>query len=168
MSSYNHSPAQLVALEKDYCLATWHEIFILIWRHETTLDGLRALDHALRDHERTYPGGCGLLTIIEQGAPMPSSDVRTAMARFMTEAARIIKSSAVTFEGAGFRAAAVRGVVTGLTMLARQPYPHKVFATVDEAARWLSGSLKATAQVAIDSSALLGALGALRERVKKG
>ena len=45
--------------------------------------------------------------------------------------------SAVVHEGTGFRAAAVRSVVTGLAMMANLPYPHKVFATVDDAGRWL-------------------------------
>ena len=98
---------------------------------------------------------------------MPSSEVRTALARFMTEGARVIRSSAVAFEGAGFRAAAVRGVVTGLTMLARQPYPHKVFATMTDAAQWLTGSLAQTAHVPLDSRELLGALEELRERMSK-
>lgn len=166
--SLDDRAAQVVSLTHDYCLATWHQIYIVIWRHETTMTGVHELDRRLIELEPGWGSGCGLLTIIEQGAPMPSSEVRTALARFMTVAARVIKSSAVAFEGAGFRAAAVRGVVTGLTMLARQPYPHKVFATTPEAARWLAGSLKETAKLDVDSVALIGALEALRERVNKG
>jgi hypothetical protein len=159
--------AQVIALERDYCLASWNAIFIVIWRHDTTSEGVRTLDLKLREYETAHPGGCGLLTIIEQGAPMPTSEVRTALARFMTEGARVLRSSAVAFEGAGFRAAAVRGVVTGLTMLARQPYPHKVFATMADAAQWLGTSLKDTAKLSIDSAALLTALNELRTRVNK-
>ena len=44
--------------------------------------------------------------------------------------------SAVIFEGSGFKSAAVRGVVTGMTMLAQQRYPHRVFATIEEASGW--------------------------------
>jgi hypothetical protein len=160
--------ASVIALEHDYCFAGWNAIFIVIWRHDTTSDGVRNLDLKLRDHEKAHPDGCGLLTIIEQGAPMPTSEVRTALARFMTEGARVIRSSAVAFEGAGFRAAAVRGVVTGLTMLARQPYPHKVFATMPDAAQWLGASLRETAKLNVDSAALLAALSDLRARVNKG
>jgi hypothetical protein len=167
MSDAEPNPLQVRALEPDYCLASWKQVFIVIWRHDTTMEGVRDLDRQLIAHEASCPQGCALLTIIEQGAPMPSSDVRTALARFMTAGARVIKSSAVAFEGAGFRAAAVRGVVTGLTMLARQPYPHKVFATMVDAAQWLSGSLKQTAGIDVDSGALLRALGELRERVNK-
>jgi hypothetical protein len=165
--SIDPTQVQLLAIERDYCFASWNHVFILIWRHDTTLEGLKALDKAMREHETRCPEGSGLLTIIEQGAPMPSSEVRTAMARFLTELARFIKISAVAFEGAGFRAAAVRGVVTGLTMLARQPYPHKVFATMPEAAQWLGRSLRETAKLEVDSESLVKALGELRERVAK-
>ncbi len=163
MSSGEQRAARIVALEPDYCLAVWEQVFIVIWRHDTTMDGVRALERQHTEHGQAHPGGGGLLTIIEQGAPMPSSEVRTALAKFMTAGARFIRSSAVAFEGAGFRAAAVRGVVTGLTMLARQPYPHKVFATMPEAIQWLGTSLKQTAQLDLDSSALLAALATLRE-----
>jgi hypothetical protein len=159
--------AQVIALERDYCFAAWNAIFIVIWRHDTTAAGVQNLDVKLREHEASFTQGCGLLTIIEQGAPMPTSEVRTGLARFMTEGARVIRSSAVAFEGAGFRAAAVRGVVTGLTMLARQPYPHKVFATMADAAQWLGASLKETAQLDVDSTSLLTALSELRTRVNK-
>lgn len=158
---------QMIRLERDYCLASWGRVFIVIWRHDTTMEGVRELDRQLASYAPSAPGGCGLLTIIEQGAPMPSSEVRTALARFMTDGARVIRSSAVAFEGAGFRAAAVRGVVTGLTMLARQPYPHKVFATMSEAAQWLCSSLQETAKHHIVSAELCRALEALRERVNK-
>ena len=164
----NDNVAEIIALAHDYCFARWNAIFIVIWRHETTSEGVHILGGKLKEHHDAYPGGGGLLTIIEQGAPMPTSEVRTDLARFLTEGARVIRSSAVAFEGAGFRAAAVRGVVTGLTMLARQPYPHKVFATMADAAQWLGTSLKETAKLEVDSAALLKALNDLRTRVNKG
>jgi hypothetical protein len=159
--------ARVIELKHDFCIAAWQQLYIIIWRHETTMDGVRAADTHLDEFARSIPQG-GLLTIIEQGAPMPSSDVRNSLARFLTGGAKFIRSSAVAFEGAGFRAAAVRGVVTGLTMLARQPYPHKVFATMAEAANWLGASLPETAGIHLDSGRLVPALGELRERVNRG
>lgn len=46
--------------------------------------------------------------------------------------------AALVFEGTGFRAAAVRGVVTVLNTLARQAYPYKSFGTVDAGATWVA------------------------------
>ena len=45
--------------------------------------------------------------------------------------------SGVAFEGSGFMAASVRSVVVGLTLLAKQTYPHRVFPNVKEASFWI-------------------------------
>jgi len=67
----------------------------------------------------------------------PPSEAREAVAIFLRSAAGKVRMSAVMHEGFGFRAAAVRSVVTGLSMLVRLPYPHEIFATVEQAANWL-------------------------------
>ena len=56
---------------------------------------------------------------------------------FLRNGAGRIRMSAVVHEGAGFRAAAVRSVVTGIAMLSKVPFPHHIFATVEQAAKWL-------------------------------
>jgi hypothetical protein len=45
-----------------------------------------------------------------------------------------VNASAVVLEGTSFRAAFVRSIVTGLTMLAHQPFPHQV-CSMEEAER---------------------------------
>jgi hypothetical protein len=154
--------ARVVGEDPDYRMVTWGPIFILIWRRNTTMAGVARLYECYGEHAKQ--GSCAILTVIEQGAPMPSSEVRTALAKFLSGAADTLKISAVAFEGAGFRAAAVRGVVTGLTMLARQPFPHKIFPTVDQAAQWLGTSFAQAAGHNIDASALLNALREIREQ----
>ena len=76
-----------------------------------------------------------MVTIVEQGAPLPSTQARTVTAEILRTAP--IRLSAMVFEGQGFGAAAVRGVITGIGLLARTPYPHRTFATVTEAVSWI-------------------------------
>lgn len=162
------SPLAVIrAQDPHHCVATWRNVLVVIWRNETQLGAVRSLASHLAQFAEVPPKGCALLTIIEAGAPMPSAEARSELARFMTDAASRLKSSAVAFEGAGFRAAAVRGVVTGLTMLARQPYPHKIFSTVQEAAQWLSSSMQVTAQATVDAPALITTIQSLREQIAK-
>ncbi len=161
------SPAVVRAQDEHHCIATWRNVYIVIWRHETQLPAVKSLASHLAQFAEVPAKGCTLLTIIEAGAPMPSADARSELARFMTSAANRLKSSAVAFEGAGFRAAAVRGVVTGLTMLARQPYPHKIFSTVPEAAQWLATSMPVTAQAPVEAAALITAVDGLRAQLAK-
>lgn len=102
----------------------------------------------------------GVITIVEQNAPLPSAEARRAMAEFLSTRRGRIAASAVVFEGAGFRAAAVRGVVTGLTLVAQQPFPHRVFAVVKDAAAWICGA--GPAEWTGQAPRLDGAVAALR------
>ncbi|MDP9034310.1 MAG: hypothetical protein M3O50_05855 [Myxococcota bacterium] len=109
---------------------------ILIWKVDTTMRGVAAAQSVYDAFAAEHPAGVFLLTVVEQDAPMPSSEVRAALAAFLSTGVNRTLFSAVAHEGTGFRAASVRSVVTGLAMLAKLPYPHKVFASVDQAARW--------------------------------
>src|SRR5688572_27233637 len=133
--------SNIVKVTRDFALASFRDCFMVIWRHETTLDGARALRRGCFGFAETRPRGIALLTIVEEEAPMPPSDARAEIATFLRDGSDRIKASGVVFEGSGFRAAAVRSVVVGLTMLARQKYPHKVFGNLKEAAAFLDREL---------------------------
>lgn len=120
----------------DHIVGSWECFQILIWRVETTLEGVKAAQSTYNKLVGQHPEGVFLLTVVEQSAPMPTSEVRKALAGFLASGANRTILSAVVHEGAGFRAAAVRSVVTGLAMLTNLPYPHRVFATVAEACEW--------------------------------
>lgn len=125
-SEQKPEPWRIVALSHDYALASWQQIFAVIWRRETTMQGASHLRAGCTEFAMHHPRGIGLLTIVEARAPMPPSEPRNEIASFLHDASSFIKCSAVVYEGTGFRAAAVRSVVTGLTMMARQAYPHRV------------------------------------------
>ena len=126
---------KVVHAEPDYALGSLGPVYVVVWRNETTMKGARHLASGFTDF-RTKGNPHGLITIVEPGAPLPGSEPREIIADFLKSASEHLVVSAVIFEGEGFRGAAVRGVVTGLTMLARQSYPHRVFATMEEASSW--------------------------------
>ena len=158
-----NEPWRLVEKEENYVLASWQQIFAVVWRHETTPKGVQALHDECGKFATKHPRGIGLLTIVSAGAPMPTSPVRQAVADFLAQGGAYIKCSAVLMEGTGFRAAAVRSVVTGLTMLAKQAYPHRV-CSVHDAVSLLSHTLTAASGRAVDSAALRVAIDELRQR----
>lgn len=137
-----HSDPDVIKVDPDFALASWNDVFMVIWRVNTTVEGARALRRECLGFAAKRPEGIALLTIVEEGAPMPAPESREVIARFLGDASESIRASAVIFEGDGFRAAAVRSVVIGLTMLARQKYPHKVFAAVEDGATWLERELR--------------------------
>lgn len=129
---------EILSSNPDQSLATWRDTFVLIYHVNTTKAGVDLLDQKCEAFAKTRPNGIALITIVEENAPMPPSEARDALAAFLGRQSASIKVSAVVYEGSGFRAAAVRSVVAGLTLMARQTYPHKVFATAEEGITWMA------------------------------
>jgi hypothetical protein len=105
-----------------------------LWRKETRAEDVVKLGSELDKRARAYGRSIGAFMVVEENAPLPSSAARRAMAESLTRAA--VAFLAVLFEGNGFRAAAVRGVVTGVSLLSPPPYPYKAFGKLEEAAAW--------------------------------
>jgi hypothetical protein len=127
---------------KDYLLATWQHVFLALFRGETSVDAVRDAQRVFDQHMTANPEGVLLLTIVEQGAPMPEASARNEIGKLLRSGAGRTKKSAVVYEGDGFRAAAVRSVVTGLAVFSKPPYPHKIFGKVSEAAGFLADPSK--------------------------
>lgn len=128
---------QLRYLDSDVGIGFADDLFVVIWRDETTVEGVARASAEFRSYSASRTRELAMLAIVEPGAKMPDAEARACMARFLDDARDRLLISAVAFEGQGFVAAGIRGVVVGLTMIARQPYPHRVFASVVEAAKWM-------------------------------
>lgn len=126
----------VVLRDADGCIGRWRNALIVTVTGETKLEGVRAIGTALAALREQHRAGV-VLVVVAKGAPMPSADIRAAMAEPFVEHADVIAGYAAVHEGSGFAAAAVRGVVTSMMMVKRLPYEHRVFARVDEAALWL-------------------------------
>lgn len=152
----------IVEKDDNHVLASWQQIFAVVWRQDTTLEGAQALNRECLAFATKHPRGIGLLTIVSAKAPMPTSPVRRVVADFLAQGSTYIKCSAVLMEGTGFRAAAVRSVVTGLTVLAKQAYPHRV-CSVPDAVTMFTNALVASGP-AVNPTALRAAIDELRLR----
>jgi hypothetical protein len=131
----------------DHLLATWGNVLIAVWRRETTMSGVQSAIRCYEEHAYQHPDGVLLLTIVEEGAPLPETAVRRELARLLDRGAGRTKKSAVVFEGSGFRAAAVRSVITGLALFAKVPYPHRVFGKVEDAVHFFEPSSKTSSRM---------------------
>jgi hypothetical protein len=130
------APPDIIERNNDHVLALWSRTVIVVWSHETTVSAVRRLGEHLLARATAVGQPVGLFMVVEESAPLPSSDARSMSAVVLRKAK--LAFSAVTFEGSGFRAAMVRAVVTGIGMLAKQPYPHQAFARLEDAAAWVA------------------------------
>ncbi len=155
----------ILEVHPDHALATWGNVFVIIWRNETTIQGVEAFRAASLQFAKAHPEGIGLLTIIVDKAPMPPSKARDRLAAYMRDPNNGIRASGVLFEGSGFRSAAVRSVVTGLTIIARQAFPHKVFANINDTADFLAPLLSEACGEDVGSQDIVAAVADIRSRV---
>lgn len=90
--------------------------------------------------------------------------VRAEVAVTQREFASQQAALATVIEGAGFFAATVRGVATGVALLARTSFPQRVFEHTDEAALWVASKLDDLG--ASQAPTLVAAIASLRRPAK--
>ena len=125
------------SVDAQHAIGTADRLLLCIWRGETqpeAVAGLRAVARDLKDGA----DGFAMLTVVEAGAAMPGVAIRIELAKIFWELRSSVTCSALVFQGEGLRAAIARQIAVGISLLARQPFPHEVFATVPAAAAWIS------------------------------
>ena len=136
------TPTKVYESRHDHVLATWRNFAIVIWRHETRLEAIEAARNMCDDLIRLNPDGIHWMTLVEADAVMPSQEARAQINAVMNKAGKNTLRSALVFEGTGFRAAATRSVVTGISFLNPFPFPHKIFGALGSACAWFAASTK--------------------------
>lgn len=107
-----------------------------------------------------------LLIVVEPAVPPPEDDVRRRLADYMLRYQDRTLVEAAVYEQEGFRGAVVRGVMTGLRVLARAKHPAKTFAELSEAVPWLLEQLSPAQRARAPE--LLAAVRALRADLSPG
>lgn len=121
---------------KDCALGLTHGFFICVWLGDATVEAADQLEQNINTRSAEFPKGVGLVTIVLEHSPPPSSAARNRIGELLGRA-KNVKGSAVCFEGTGLRATVVRTIVTGITLIGRMNFPHKVFAGLEAGAAFV-------------------------------
>ncbi|HEY5958445.1 MAG TPA: hypothetical protein VIV60_17900 [Polyangiaceae bacterium] len=128
---------EILHCDSDVAVGGASNLFIVVWRDRTTAEGVKAVGSAFETFCSRYTAETALFTIVERGAKAPDPEAREPLALLMRAGGKQVVISAVVYEQTGFLAAAFRGVVTGLCIVARQTFPHRMFKDVEDAVRWI-------------------------------
>jgi hypothetical protein len=132
---------ELLHADSHLAIGTGENVFVIIWRAKTTSEAVQLCRwHFEREYTRRSRKFV-ILSIIERLDAAPDPKTRRALTELLASGSQRILASALVFEGSGFHAAAVRSVVTGISLLARHTYPHRVFEKVSDAAAFLDREL---------------------------
>ncbi|MCZ7679923.1 MAG: hypothetical protein M5U28_14650 [Sandaracinaceae bacterium] len=118
-----------------YSVAVSGDVVVSYWR--------RAGDGAARSHVIELQRRCGrrinVLVVIEPTAMLPPDDEdRSNSVSALKQSSPDVHATAWVVLGEGFKAAMARSAISGWNLVSRPPGPTKVFATVADAAAWLS------------------------------
>lgn len=136
------SQGTLVHLDRHQALFAWKNVGVVIWRGATDAAGVRRIEYMAAEVLSRHPERMVIMGIVETTAVPPSEEMRVLSAATND---RLAQRGAIAFAGvfaqSGFFGSLVRGIVTGLTLLARNSYPFKVFSGHREAVAWFADLL---------------------------
>jgi len=153
------------AICDDHCVASVQNVGILIWRRDATRAGVEDAFRLYTELSRTHPNGLGWLILVQRTSNPPEGEVRKLLGDVMRRTVAI-KAFASVHEGHGFQAASFRAVSTGFTVSTRMSYPRRIFATSEEAARWLAIELAQRNAGPVTADQILSALGDIRSQIQ--
>jgi hypothetical protein len=117
-------------------------VCVAIWRGEVSRAPFERQRAGLAEVVERHPRGAGFLCVIEPTAMPPSDELRRASIDMVASHGERLKCVACTIEGAGFKAAVARSVLSGMALLfANRKTPVSFFANVSEAVVWMSDRL---------------------------
>lgn len=128
------SPAKIVAQNARYCIATWSGTVIQLWRSETPPDGVECVMDVVRN---ASPPVHSTLIVVEENSELPNPVARKLLEQLTLLLAPSCKVVAMIHEGSGFRAAAIRAILTSLVAISKQAFPYKIFKTVELGTTWM-------------------------------
>lgn len=112
---------------------------VCVWDKTPALEHVQAggqfLSRMARTHEQFL-----FLVVLSPGCPAPEGHLREMIGNELKRVEKHIRASSTVIEGDGFAAAALRGVIIGINLLIRPPYPMKVFGTISDSAEFLAKS----------------------------
>ncbi len=103
----------------------------------------KLIESALGSAEKTVGGKFAMLIVVDSDMESPDARLRSELARVLKQYEPATDCAAYVIEGTGFKAAALRSLVTAIMVIARVKLPTKVFSTVSEAAHWMGPRLGA-------------------------
>jgi hypothetical protein len=132
------TPLQVGSVVEGLATAEVGRTCILLWRGVVNESRFRLQRDAIEQVAHRYPGDAAILCIIEPTSEPPPQALREAASALLNQLAPRLRCVAYVIEGTGFRAATIRGVLSGIELVRRSAYPARYFASVADAAVWIT------------------------------
>ncbi len=123
---------EILAVDADHCIAQWKNLIVQCWRQTP----VSAVDDNIRQVTRVFAAGAkpfAVLVIMDPDSPPPGSAARKRLDALADRMKDHCVCAAYVFEGTGFKAAAMRGVMMALMLVGKKNVPYKICANIGDA-----------------------------------
>lgn len=129
--------------EPSVIAASFRDLFFVVWLGQSNIDILRSvLAHERALVRRLLGRKMAVLTVLESSTiRLPDAATREMVDTGRRELAPHTKAEAVVLPKSGFAAATIRGMIAGIMLLQRPPFPAIVLDGLDEAFSWMAPRL---------------------------
>lgn len=130
---------EILAEDEGFLFGKLDNLGVIVWRVTITAGRVqRVIDAFPR-----FAGerGFGLLTIVSPQCAPPDSEVRRLFDQAMRAYRDTLLGIATVVETEGVFGGLSRAIARTLSIVSRTPYPHNVYATIEDASRWLPSIL---------------------------
>ena len=153
---------QQVVSTDGYLFAVTGPVIVGVWRQRASQAGVDALLVMGAEMRKRY-AHFGVIGIAELHAPMPDGPVRRALGEALRALRPQLAASSFLLVGDGFRAATLRSVTTGLSLLFRESLPYHIDASTAGACAWLAQRLNPYLAVPLSPTVLAADVERLRQ-----
>jgi hypothetical protein len=131
-----------VRLEKTYAddacsLYTWRSLVVIAWRRTPTLETVPNAGRAMLEITKHHTGKIVLCAIASPAVTAPDAATRESLERYLKSLDDRCTGAVNVVLARGFVAAAVRGMLTGFSLILRPKYPTSFVATLLEGATFV-------------------------------
>jgi hypothetical protein len=137
---------------------------LLVVSNTLSLEAVEAMGRGMAKLLHRYGKLSSLSYVDRKSGPNTTPEAREAITEIVRKHSQGITGAAVVCEGTGFRATAVRSIVTAIHMASRSSHPSKVFAAPEPAIEWLAST---RSDGALDAALLRQASEGLRAKLQE-
>lgn len=121
----------------DLCsLYRWRSLVVVAWRATPTTASLGPANRAVGTILRANPGAFQLCSLLGAGSALPDAETREALRAGIRKLGKL-RAAVTVISGTGFRAAAMRAMMSGLSLVVRQTFPTGFVGNEADAAAFL-------------------------------
>lgn len=131
---------------------------LLVWHRAPDMRAVARIDATNPSRTAAHPEKISTVHIIRDTAAQPDAETRDAMNKMHAQWGHTVGCAAIVIEQQGFKAATLRTLIAGMSMLAPKHYRIRVADSVASAAPWLADHHARSTGVVLTADEVLAVL----------